>query len=147
MLIRLEFGEITEAELLARQGITAVELAQWRKDYPLNKALSPYSAHKRSRFGNFFLILAVLDVVVMYGLYQYAGQTLKDRLSMPVAMVLCVAVLGLIYQDVERGVVKAGRKRMIRRDENPVGFWLVITAQGLVMLAFAGAILVVAYRG
>ena len=137
---------MSEEELLVRYGITTEELAQWRKENPLGDTLSTYSAHKGSRFGNLFLMIAVLDIAIMYGLHRYADQALKDQLAMPLVMVLCISVLALIYQDVERGVVKVGRyRRMIRRTESPIAFWSVIAIQTLAMLAFAGAILMVVY--
>lgn len=143
LLIKLESGAISEVELLLQYGISTEELERWRKGNPLGDTLSAYSGHKSSRFGDLFLIIVVLDIAIMYGLHKYDNQALSDRLVIPLTLVFCISVLGLIYQDVERGFVKIGRyRRKIRRTERPYVFWSIIAFETLSMLAFAGAIVI-----
>jgi len=146
-LIQLESGKISEQELLIKHGITSEDLKKWREKDPLKDTISSYSSQNKSRFGNVFLILAVVDILIIFVLHKYADASVKDPLAMPLLVVFCVAVLGLTYQDVERGMVRVGKYRRIRRSENPFAFWLLISVQTVVMLAFLGAVAMVIYRG
>ena len=146
-LIQLESGKISEQELLIKHGITSEDLKQWRDQNPLKDTISSYSSQNKSRFGNVFWILAVVDILIIFVLHKYADASVKDLLAMPLLVVFCVAVLGLTYQDVERGMVRVGKYRRIRRSENPFAFWLLISVQTVVMLAFLGAVAMVIYRG
>lgn len=136
LLLELETGEMNEREWLARHGITADELARWRKEYDIGKALSAHKQPKAGHLIDFALGVAVLCGLGIYGLHHYAGQATKDRAGPPLLLMLCMAVLALIYHDASRGVVRAGRWRTIRRGERPFAFWVIIGLETLLVLGF-----------
>lgn len=140
ILLRLKHGEATKDDILRDYRISAEQLEHWLRAYPTPKPLSERTA--TSRIGDVCLALAVLAGLAMYALHQHASELLSAQFRLPLLLVFCIAVAGLVLEDARRGAVRVGRYRTIRREERPFVFWAIIIVQGLMALAFAWAALV-----
>ena len=135
LITQLESGKISEEELLIKHGITAKDIKQWHDENDIARVYSEHYPQDKSLVGNVSLILLGVVILTMFALHKYAEESVKGLLMLPLFTVLGISGLGLTYRDVERGMVRAGKYRRIRRSENPVDFWLVIGAEATLALA------------